>query len=391
MAESGVTTPPLPALRGHRVGFTGTLSSMTRKQAQNLVRESGGRVTESVTNATTLLVVGMDGWPLLADGRLSNKLQKAQNLAERGSRLKVLSEVQFLEFIGKLESHSDSRKSMNAQQVCGIVGIKPDMLSRWELLGLVRPHDGLYDFQDMVSLQTVAALVAQGASPQIIGRSVRSLSQILPGTERPLAQLKLLAEQNTLVAEVNGALVSPTGQFLIRFEDDGLEPDEVAEPISITGQLLSQQKTADEWFELGSEYEEEGDLESAVKAYRSALQQQPQFPSAHFNLANVLAAQGLRQAAEERYRVAIEQDRDLVEAWYNLADLLDDQDRTEEAIECLRAAVRVSPEYADAHYNLAFCCEKTGLADEAREHWQAYVRLAPSSEWSVFARRRLSG
>ena len=383
-------------LKGERVAFTGRLASMSRREAGELVTICGGRLSASMNRGTTLLVIGMDGWPLLRDGRLSNKLQKAE-LLQKGTgkrRLRVCSEEQFLERVGRKRPDAETEKPMDAVQVSALVGVAPETLHRWELLGLVRSHAGRYDFRDLVSLQTIAALVSQGANPSTINQSVRSLARVLPGTDRPLAQLKLLAHQDSLVAEVNGSLMSPGGQLLMRFEPDREDDDIAQAPPTLALSLVEMNargRTAEEWFDIGCCLEDDGEWAEAERAYREALARLPTLAEAHFNLANVLRATNRAEAAEERYRVALEHDATMAEAWFNLADVLDESDRTDEAIGCLRAALRCDPQYADAHYNLAVCCEKSGLMDEAREHWREYVRLDPTSEWAAFARSRTAG
>jgi DNA ligase (NAD+) len=57
--ETGCVTPSAPSggpLQGLSFCFTGTLSSMPRSKAQDLVRESGGTVTGSVTKGLSYLV-----------------------------------------------------------------------------------------------------------------------------------------------------------------------------------------------------------------------------------------------------------------------------------------------------------------------------------------------
>src|SRR5215831_11930551 len=61
------------------VAFTGRLACMTRAEAFEVVRQRGGTPSEAVTKRTKLLIVGELGWPLLDDGRLSNKLTRAMS------------------------------------------------------------------------------------------------------------------------------------------------------------------------------------------------------------------------------------------------------------------------------------------------------------------------
>ena len=61
------------------VAFTGRLVCMTRAEAFEVVRSHAGTPSQNVTRRTNVLVVGELGWPLLDDGRPSNKLSIAAN------------------------------------------------------------------------------------------------------------------------------------------------------------------------------------------------------------------------------------------------------------------------------------------------------------------------
>jgi NAD-dependent DNA ligase len=78
------------------VAFTGRLACMTRAEAFAVVRQHGGMPSQTVTKGTKLLIVGELGWPLLDDGRPSNKLSRATTYG-----IPVASERRFLEWIGK--------------------------------------------------------------------------------------------------------------------------------------------------------------------------------------------------------------------------------------------------------------------------------------------------
>lgn len=83
------------ALKGS-VAFTGRLACMSRAEAFEVVRQHGGTPSQAVTKRTNLLIVGELGWPLLDDGRPSNKLARATSYS-----IPVVSERRFLEWIGK--------------------------------------------------------------------------------------------------------------------------------------------------------------------------------------------------------------------------------------------------------------------------------------------------
>ena len=70
-------------LRGKTFVLTGTLPTMRRDEAKNLIQNAGGKVTSSVSSKTDFIVVGEDG---------GSKLEKAKKLG-----VKELSESELLE------------------------------------------------------------------------------------------------------------------------------------------------------------------------------------------------------------------------------------------------------------------------------------------------------
>jgi len=71
---------------GKTVVFTGTLSSMTRDQAEDLVTKMGGKVSKNVSRSTDIVVVGENP---------GSKYQRAITLG-----IRVMQEPEFLELIG---------------------------------------------------------------------------------------------------------------------------------------------------------------------------------------------------------------------------------------------------------------------------------------------------
>src|SRR5262245_66422216 len=76
--------PQSPPLAGERLAFTGTLASMTHKDAHARTAECGGSAAEHVSRQTTMLVIGEEGWPLEEDGSPSVKLQHVERLRTEG-------------------------------------------------------------------------------------------------------------------------------------------------------------------------------------------------------------------------------------------------------------------------------------------------------------------
>jgi len=84
---------------GRTVVFTGTLSSMVRDEARQLIVDIGGIDGKSVTKDTDFLVVGQQDYRIVGEDGMSGKQEKAVKLIEKGSTLEIISEDDFLKNI----------------------------------------------------------------------------------------------------------------------------------------------------------------------------------------------------------------------------------------------------------------------------------------------------
>ena len=104
------------------VAFTGRLACMSRAEAFDVVRQCGGTPSPAVTQRTQVLIVGELGWPLLDDGRPSNKLSRATALG-----IPIVSERRFLEWVGKSPSDND-QKTYSADQLAVLTKMSRSMI-----------------------------------------------------------------------------------------------------------------------------------------------------------------------------------------------------------------------------------------------------------------------
>ncbi len=84
---------------GQAVVFTGTLQSMTRKEAQLKVLEIGGKCTTGIVKDTSYLIVGEQDYSKYGAGFKSSKMKKAEKMLSSGKEIELLTESQFLEMI----------------------------------------------------------------------------------------------------------------------------------------------------------------------------------------------------------------------------------------------------------------------------------------------------
>ncbi len=365
------------------MAFTGKLGTMSRWEAARLVASNGGTVSPHLTRKSSVLVVGMRGWPLLPNGAVSERLQRAEALNAEGCNIRILSEIKFLELAGVIERRDELHQTYSAEDVCKLLGVQLATLQRWEQFSLIHSTAGYYDFQDLVSLQTIARLINDGVRPEVIAESLHRLSTVLPDTDRPLAQLQIVAEHSrSVLADFGHFRISPAGQLCFSFDSLQRGQGTIVELQQAPG-------TSEEWFQIGQEQEEQERFADAIEAYRKCLALSPRCPEAYFNLGNVLREIGDVDGAEQSFRMAAAQDSAFAPAWYNLADVQEQRGKLPEAIASLQTALNVSPDYADAHFNLAVFMEKAGRHQDAQQHWRAYVDLDPKSQWAAIAREHL--
>jgi hypothetical protein len=145
------------------VAFTGRLACMTRAEAFEVVRSHGGTPSQSLTRQTDVLVVGELGWPLLDDGRPSNKLSRA------GS-------YRFLEWIGKAIPDGLHR-TYSADQIAALSKLSNSTIDELVRFGLLDSRGGLFGFRDLASARQVSKLFANGIVLSEIIRSVKEVRQ----------------------------------------------------------------------------------------------------------------------------------------------------------------------------------------------------------------------
>lgn len=368
---------PARPLEGLRIVITGRLASMRREEAQRLVEQAGGRTLSGVSSRTDLLVVGMEGWPLLPDGTPSRKLQAAERLRRAGHGPEIISERRFLERLGLREPAAERQGSCSLAQAAQILGVEEARLDRWRQFGLIHTDErGQLPYRELVSLRQIAALLEQGVPLRRLVRTLEGLRRLLQ-VEQPLSQLRVLERRGELLAELEGVRINLAGQIELFDQETAPAPG----PAELEA-----------WFDFGADCEEEGRWLQAEAAYRRVLQLDPGFAEAHFNLGNILRGRGQLAAAAEAYRRAAEHAAEpplKVAAFYNLAYVLDEQGLFAPAAQALQQCLELDAHCADACFNLAMCYERLQQHRQAAEMWRRYLRLDPDSEWARTARRHL--
>ena len=297
-----------------------------------------------------------------------------------------------------------------------ILKVTPSRLRYWKRTRLVRSRadEGElagatgFDFQDLVSVKAVLALLDNGVPLQRIRQSIETLRDQVPELEQPLSALHVWGEApRRVVVRHEGRLLEPDGQFVLEFESERASPDEndVApfrlqpdgEPVSQTVKLHDAgvengaSLSALDWFEVGCGLDSDsGTYSKAIAAYRNAVAVDPDFADAHCNLGAALYNKGDRKEARGSFERCLELQPRHVEGHFNVANLLEEEGEAKGALEHYERALEGDPSYADLHINLALLYEKLEQPERGRDHWRRYLQIEPEGALAEIARERSS-
>lgn len=400
-------------LMGRYVAFVGKLGGMNLREAQSLVREHGGFPVAKTNVRVDLLVVGADAWPLDIDDLLDENLRRASEDGE----LEIINETQLWERLGWVDGQHHVRQLYTPAMLAELLTVPVATVRRWHRRGLIVPAKEVhrlpyFDFQEVVTARRVAQLLAAGATPQDIENKLDQISRLVPDIDRPLAQLSVIVEGRELLLRDSEGLLEPGGQRRFDFDSKPESRDEdqptplpslYPEPHSPTAADDALSDVADRpaapsgfasadaqaLLRQAADYEDAGELDIAVDAYRSVLFMAGPSAEVNFQLAELLYRRGEVTAARERYYVVLELDEDYVEARANLGCVLAETGQTDLAIAAFEGALMRHREYPDVHFHLARALDDVSQPGEALEHWRAFLSLAPNSPWAIEARDRL--
>lgn len=378
-----------------RVAFFGKLGGVTRKRANQLVREFGGIPTDSPATAD-LLVVGADEFPLGEQEELLTP--EIRDLSAEGV-LEIISETQFWQLQGLIEKENDVRRLYTPGMLAQLLNLPVQTIRRWHRRSLIKPVREVhrlpyFDFQEVATARRLAELVVAGASPKTIEEKLHRLSKYVPDIERPLAQLSVIVEGKEILLRRGEGLIEPGGQMRFDFDAIAESESEASEPPPIlrmagVNEQLEQMASREELLQAAADFEDNGQLEASIQAYRTALMAFGPSAEVNFNLAELLYRVGEVHAAKERYYCVVELDEDFVEARANLGCVLSELEEYELSVFAFEGALRFHPDYPDVHFHLARTLDRLRRRDEAENHWRKFLELSPDSPWADEASMRL--
>ncbi|MBM3882054.1 MAG: tetratricopeptide repeat protein [Verrucomicrobia bacterium] len=148
---------------------------------------------------------------------------------------------------------------------------------------------------------------------------------------------------------------------------------------------------AERTFAQGVVAQRSGRLGEAIEAYRSALQQDPSFFDAHYNLGVALQDRADWAGALTAYEQALALRPTDADARFNFALALQSSGYPQDAALEFGNLLASRPNYVDAHFAVANLYAQTlDQRDQAREHYQRVLQLQPDHPQAAAIRRWLS-
>jgi len=119
-------------------------------------------------------------------------------------------------------------------------------------------------------------------------------------------------------------------------------------------------------------------FDDAIVNYKKALNINPDYAKAHFNLAGTFQDLEKFDDAVKSYKCALQIEPNYAEAHNNLGNALKDLNQIEDAIKCYKRAVEIIPDYIEAYYSLGIAYQALGKLDNAVENFKVVLTLRPN-------------
>jgi len=129
---------------------------------------------------------------------------------------------------------------------------------------------------------------------------------------------------------------------------------------------------------LGTEYDQLGELDKAVEHLRKSIEYKPNYADAHGNLGSVLASLGKVDEAMSHFRHALKIKPNDAESHYNLGLALSEQGKFEQAISHYYEALRLKPIFYEACNNLGTALATLGRLDEGIKQFYRALEINPN-------------
>lgn len=186
------------------------------------------------------------------------------------------------------------------------------------------------------------------------------------------------------------AIIGLLWQFIRNPADEAIPPTTEAVSVENTGSnLIADENSPEELFQMGNSYYQSGALEQAVTAYKKAIELNPKYDAAYANLGAVYYAQQNLDQAEEAYLKAIELSPNDADVLYNLGAIylqqalttgIPDQEKVNRGLVQINKAIELNPKLAEPYYGLGVAYQLQGSNDLAITAFEKFLEFDTGSD-----------
>ena len=140
-------------------------------------------------------------------------------------------------------------------------------------------------------------------------------------------------------------------------------------------QIGEDERSAQDWLLLGNLMDEKGETQNAVFMYQKAININPKYYKAYYNLANIYLSEERYNMAIDNYKLASKYNPANPYVYYNLGCAYIKQGKIKNAKNALIKAVSIKNDIPEFHYNLAYVYKELNKPKVAQAYLDNYNKL----------------
>ena len=208
--------------------------------------------------------------------------------------------------------------------VLRILHLTPRQLTGWQKAGLA-PDCEEFSFADLLQIKQIRDLRAKRVRPAVIRESLEAMQRQVAGMENPFLEASAFTVGRRVAFRHQGHAVEPVaGQYVMEFGSSGAVVTTREKPPSRVKPILPTD-SVHELFARGVSLEEHPqNHDEAIKVYLRLLELEPGHAAGHINLGTLYYNRQDFVAAEEHYRAAVNADPRYALAYFDLGNVLEE-------------------------------------------------------------------
>jgi len=211
----------------------------------------------------------------------------------------------------------------------------------------------------------------------LAAQQYKNVLEKYPKNQRAIKGLKALQQPKTVKSATDASPSQQRMNELIELYNQGKLQEAL-----VQGEALAQQFPNVPLLPnlLGAVNAGLGRLERAVSSFTKALQINPDYAEAHYNLGNALRDLGKLEEAVSSFTKALQINPNYAQAHNNLGNALKYLGKLEEAVTSYNKALQINPDFAEAHRNLSTAKKYHDGDPQTRQMLQLVERHSLSDE-----------